>query len=296
MCINVQGEIVDLYLADKNTLMVIISGMMHVGIIFAIIVGAELFINGGWMLTGLGISVSSALPIFLLPFIGRLQQNYRVTSGDAKQTASLAVDGENLKDKPSRIQQVLFYAPDLAVFLNNLAYVFLVYSIPPRIKNFGGKSLRTAVLFTNFITVSSFLSSLVLGFIPDRKRGPTLIMFIGNVLFYIGAIMAFGSTTEFLDFPGFFEIGCLLVGIGDSAVINIAIMSKFSLYQKWEVKAAGLAEHSSAVFNLSMSFSQALGTVLSGMAITRASEIPTIGGALAACVVNVIALTLCMVV
>ena len=286
-----QGEIVDLYLADKKTLMVIISGSMHVGTIVAVIVGAELYIAGGWMLTGFLIAIFDIIPILLLPFIGRIQRNMEneeELASNKVSTTSRDPSTNGLKDKPSRIQGLAFFVPDVAVFLNNVTYILLLSAIPPRIKKFTGKSLSTAVLLSSLMTVVGFLSSITLGIVADRKMKSNSVMLIGNIAFYVGAILAFGSTTEFLAFPASFEIGSALVGFGDAAVLNIAVMSKFSMYEKWGVKTDGLAEQSTAVFNFCFCISQAVGTVLSGLTVSRASEIPLIATALAACLVNTV--------
>ena len=287
----------DLYLADQKTLMVVISGAMHAAALVALVVGAELYIAGGWLLTGFLIAVFDIIPISLLPFIGRIGREIGQASTQVLSASTESTKNEEtslLKDKPSRIQRLVFFVPDLAVFLNNLAYMLLIFAIPPRIEEFTGKSLSTAVLLTTLIVIFSFVASMALSFVADRKIKPNFVMLVGNIVFYAGAILSFGSTTEFLAFPASFEIGSVLVGFGDAAVINIAIMSKFSLYEKWGVKTDGLAEQSTALFNLSFCISQAVGTVCSGLTITRESEIPTIVGAAIACVVNTVGLIFCI--
>ena len=290
----------DLYLADKKTLMVIISGSMHVAVIISTNVGAQLYIAGGWMLTGFLIAVFDVLLILLLPFVGRIQRNMENEEALALinkvSTTSRDPSTNGLKDKPSRSQGLAFFVPDVAVFLNNVTYILLLSAIPPRIKKFTGKSLSTAVLLSSLMTVVGFLSSITLGFVADRKMKSNSVMLIGNIAFYVGAILAFGSTTEFLVFPASFEIGSVLVGFGDAAVINIAIMSKFGMYEKWGIKMEGLAERSTAVFNFSFCISQVFGVVLSGLTVTRASEIPAIGVAVAACLLNTVGFIFCMLV
>ena len=289
----------DLYLADKKTLMVIISGSMHVAEIISTNVGAQLYIAGGWMLTGFLIAVFDVLLILLLPFVGRIQ-GMKGSGAGLKNTqltrVEVSANGRDLKDKPSRIQQLAFFVPDIAVFLNNVTYILLLYGIPQRIKTFSGKSLSTAVLLSSLMIVVGFLSSITLGFIADRNMKSNSVMLIGNIALYVGAILAFGSTTEFLVFPASFEIGSILVGFGDAAVINIAIMSKFGMYEKWGIKMEGLAERSTAVFNFSFCISQVFGVVLSGLTVTRASEIPAIGVAVAACLVNTVGFIFCVLV
>ena len=245
------------------------------------------------MLTGFLIAIFDIVPILLLPFIGRIQRNMEDEEALASNKVSTisrdpSTNGKSIKDKPSRIQRLAFFVPDVAVFLNNVTYILLLSAIPPRRKKFTGKSLSTAVLLSSLMTVVGFLSSITLGFVADRKMKSNSVMLIGNIAFYVGAILAFGSTTEFLAFPASFEIGSVLVGIGDAAVINIAIMSKFGMYEKWGIKTDGLAERSTSVFNFCFCISQAVGTVLSGLTVSRASEIPLITTAVAACLVNTV--------
>ena len=292
----------DLYLADNKAVMVIISGAMHAGTIIAVIVGAELYISGGWVLTGFFIGIFDIIPIFLLPFIGKMGkkiENGTVSNPVLSTSSDSSTNGKSLKDKPSRIQRLAFFVPDVAVFLNNVTYFLLIFSIPPRIKEFNEKSLSTAVLLTTLMLVFSFFASLVLGFVlfvADRKISSNFIMMIGNIAFYLGAILSFGSTTEFLVFPASFEIGSVLIGFGDASVLNIAVMSKFGMYEKWGVKTDGLAEQSTAVFNFCFCISQFVGTVLSGFSITRASEIPLICIAITVCLLNTIGFIFCTLV
>ena len=254
------------------------------------------------MLTGFAIAVFDIIPIFFLPFIGRMQRKIKIgasSSSNRVLTKNMEVNanGMILKEKPSKIQNIVFFVPDIAAFLNNSAYVILLFAIPTRIKEFTGKSLGTAVLFNSLMVVFSFASSMILGFVPGRRVRPNFVMLIGNVFLYIGMLLVFGSTTEFLAFPASFEIGSVFIGIGNAAVLNIAVMSKFSLYEKLGVKTDGnLAERSITVFNFSISISQAVGIVLSGLVVTRASEVPTIIGAIAACLFNTVGFILCILV
>ena len=122
------------------------------------------------------------------------------------------------------------------------------------------------------------------------------IMLAGNLSFGIGSIFTFGSTTEFVDFPHEFLIGAALVGLGDAAILNLAIMSKFVLYEKWGWTNKSLGAHSSAIYNLAMNFSSALGTILSGVGDSRESEIPGLGIMCGVCVTVTICLLFCKLV
>ena len=275
--------------------MVVISGSMHIGYLTGILVSAELYIAGGWLLTGFLMAIFDFVLMFALPVVGRFHD----TINDVNAIDSTVVKsnkGPCLKDRPSKVQRLIFYVPDVAVFLNNVTFILLIFTIPPRIEEFSEKSLSTAVLFSSLMIVFSFVSSITLALVTGTKIRTDVTMLISNAVFHTGAILAFGSTTEFLAFPGSYEIGCLLTGIGDAGVINLAVMSKFSLYEKWGVKTERLGERSTILYNFAMATSQAVGTVFGGLTITRSSEIPTICGALAACFINTVGFVLCIVV
>ena len=292
----------DLYLSDRKSLMVVISGCMHIGPIFGITVSAKLYETGGWLLTGLTIPILDIILMFTLPFLGKIHQ----TIGHGNCTATERAECEpiindigleqTLKDKPNKFQKAAYFIPDVAVFFNNLAFSVLIYSIPPRIEKFNQKSISTSALQSTLLLVFSFLASIALAFATNRKIKTEFAMLIGNIVFYVGSILAFASTTEFLNFPLSYEIGSFLVGIGNAGVTNLAIMSKFSMYERWGLRTDGLAEISTALFNFSMSASTAVGVVLGGLTITRESEIPAIVGAIAVCLVNTAGFIACILI
>ena len=172
-----------MHLSDRKTLMVFISGSMHIGNILGIIVAAEFYVAGGWLLTGFLVPILDAILISALPFLGKIQRmrkTYYVLNGcDSKVAES---GGNNLKDSPSKTQQVAFFFPDVAVFLNNVVYILLIYSIPPRIEKFSQKSLSTSVLFSTLPIVFSFVASLALTFITNRKIRTDVTMLISNYI------------------------------------------------------------------------------------------------------------------
>ena len=172
----------------------------------------------------------------------------------------------------------------------------LLYVLPARMAEFTGRDLRKVILVINLINVSSFLSALVLGKIADRMFQVFNIIIIGNILFYIGCILSFGSTTEFLHFPLEFEVGSVLVGLGDAAVINLAIMSKFVLFEKWGMSLEGLGAQSTALNNLVVNLSSAAGVILSGFSLTQDSEIPMLGTAGGVFIVVTVGLIFCKLV
>ena len=287
-----------MYLSDSKTLMVFISGAMYLGTIYGKSVSAALYETGGWLLTGLIIPVLDIILMFSLPFFGKLREtieNYPALN-TAREPVISDVGEQNLKCKPSKIQNVAFFLPDVAVFLINGTFCALLFCLPPRIETFSQKSISLAAIMSTLLLVFSFLASTTLAFVSNRNLRTEFAMMISNVIFHMGAILSFGSTTEFLKFPFSFEIGCFLVGIGAAGVINLAIMSKFSLYEKWGIRTDGLAARSTAIFNFSMSMSAAVGAVLGGLIVTRESEIPAIFGAIAVCLINTAGFIACILI
>ena len=292
----------DYYLSDRKALMVVISGSMYIGVIYGITVSAELYETGGWFLTGLIIPILDIILMSILPVFGKIHRTIGIgnCTGTANAECEPIVNDigveQILKDKPSKLQKAAYFIPDIAVFFNNIAVIALIYSIPSRIELFSRTSISTAALFSTLLLFFSFLASIALAVVTNRKIRTEYAMLIGNVVFHVGAILAFGATTEFLNFPLSYEIGCFLVGIGDAGVINLAIMSKFSLYEKWGIRTDGLAEKSTAPYNFSMSISAAVGTVLGGLTITRESEILAIFGAIAVCLINTVGFIACILI
>ena len=287
-----------MYLSDSKTLMVFISGAMYLGTIYGKSVSAALYETGGWLLTGLIIPVLDIILMFSLPFFGKIHQTTEkyTALNRASDLVMEDVGAQTLKSELSKIQKVAFFFPDVAVFLINGAFCALLFCLPPRIEMFSQKSMSLAALFSTLLLVCSFLASVALAFVSNRNLRTEFAMMISNVIFHMGAILSFGSTTKFLKFPFSYEIGCFLVGIGAAGVLNMAIISKFSLYEKWGIRTDGLAERSTAIFNFSMSMSAAVGAVLGGLIVTRESEIPAICGAIIFCSINIAGFIACVLI
>ena len=139
-----------------------------------------------------------------------------------------------------------------------------------------GASLNSAVQILQLINVTHFIFTIVCGYLVDRKLNTLTVMIFGNVCFYAGCILAYGSTTEFLNVPFGYEIGLVLAGFGDAATLNLCIMSKFVLYEKWGVRKGTLGRRASATFNLILNMSYMLGIYAAGLTPSRESEIPTV--------------------
>ena len=190
------------------------------------------------------------------------------------------------------LQKMIYYIPDAALFLNNTLYNILIFNLTARMVTFSGTKLGTAILFVNLINVFSFLGALGLGFIAD-KLNVLIVMIFGNAAFYAGFILAFGSTTSFIQFPFDFELGSVLIGLGDAAVVNLSIMSKFELFERWGLPTQGLGTRSTETHNLVLNLSVASGIVLSGFTLSKESEIPVLCTAIAMFVVVTSGLILC---
>ena len=241
---------------------------------------------------GPGTAVFSILPLLLIPVVSRAVPHIRTLDQDSKSVEEARPESGEI----CGCRAVAYYMPDMAVFLNNMIFNVLLYVLPARMAEFTGQDLRKVILVINLINVSSFLSALVLGKIADKMFQVFNIMIIGNILFYIGCILSFGSTTEFLRFPLEFEVGSMLVGLGDAAVINLAIMSKFVLFEKWGMSLEGLGARSTALNNLVVNLSSAAGVILSGFSLTQDSEIPILGTAGGVFIVVTVGLIFCKLV
>ena len=120
----VQGELVDLYLKEHKVLIVIVSGSMHCATIVASVMGAELYVAGGWTFVGPGVAVFSLLPLLALPWVVRIQNTERtMKDGDG-------IQGRNTETSLSLLRKLAFFMPDVAMFHNNLAFNFLIFVIP----------------------------------------------------------------------------------------------------------------------------------------------------------------------
>ena len=286
---------VDLYLKEHKVFIVIISSSMYMGTIISTIVAVELYLKGGWFLVGFGLALLNFIPLFLLPAISCEQHllekapNSQFPEGDNTSVQDGRSEGRNI----SGLRRVAYYMPDLAVLLNNIMFILLLFVLPARMVEFSGRDMNTAILYINLINVSSIISALVLGNLADSVVSVFNLIILGNVLYYIGCIWAFGSTTKLLHFPYDFEIGSVLVGLGDAAVMNLAIMSKFVLFRKWGLPLQGLGARSTALYNLVWNISSAAGIILSGFTLTRGSEIPTLGTAVGTCFVVTVSLIFC---
>jgi len=290
---------VDQYLKGRSLFVVIISSAMHIGTMAGSILGAEMYVAGGWKLVGPLSGLFNIIPLLFLPFVSKIPgltadkalEKVLKTEGSGGRSTVIVE-----KKRLSKMQQMVYYLPDMAVFTNNLAFNVLVFVLPARMVQFNSLSLSSAVLFLNLLNLFSFLSSLLLGWVATKKVDVFLIMILGNIVFYVGCVSAFGSTTQFLNYPLAFEVGSVLIGLGDAAIVNLCIRSKFALYERWGLEDPELGVRSTTVFNVVLCLSGVVGTVLSGLTTTRASEVPTLGVSVAACFVLSVGLVFCKLV
>ena len=140
------------------------------------------------------------------------------------------------------------------------------------------------------------LSSILLSYIAVRKLNTFTVMILGSFAFYGGCILAYGSTAEFLKVPYGFEIGAVLVGIGDASIVNLSIMSKFVLYEGWGLTDTNLGKRATIINNLTFKLGGLAGIVASGLTLSRDSEVPTIAVTVAGFILGTAGLVMCKVV
>ena len=317
-----QGEIVDLYLKEYKLLIVVISSSMHVASMISSISAEILYTKGGWLLCGSVMAAFNLLPLAILPLFSRIQTTNHTAQGHEMNSIScprtnLATPGHEMNfsscqrkkslqnnneivkqsaNKMTKLQLAAFYMPDLVTFVNNTIFNLLAYSLPERMVKFTVISLDKAVPLANLINVFSLISALALGVLAEKKTNCIIIIAVGNVVFYSGSFLTFCSTTKFLDFPFQFEIGSVLIGIGDAAVVNLCIMSKFFLYERWGLDNRCLGKKATLLFNGMLNLSAVVGISIAGLTLTKGSEVPCFIGLLLLSVFTTTALTFTVVI
>lgn len=291
--ILVQGEIVDLYFKDDNMPIILISAFLQIGAILSAILSAELFVYGGWAFVGLVIACFNVFPLMLLPAVSTVHndKNIKKNHGQGVKRELLAqnsVDSCIISERSNRFEtvtsktrKVAFYIPDLMVFFNNLVCDLIAYALPARIVLYSQIPLSTAVPLFQTGNLCSLFAALTFSYLASRNKKFDVIglMATANIMYYFGSIVAFASTTttmQFLGFPYQLLIGLVFMGIGEAGHLNLCIMSKFALYDKWNMRKTGLGKRSTILNNIALSLSSAAGTAISGYSLTEESEIPTV--------------------
>ena len=300
-----QGEIVDLYLKEYKLLIVVISSSMHVASMISSISGEILYTKGGWLLCGSVMAAFNLMPLAILPLFSRIQTTNHTAPGHEMNSISfprtnLATPGHEIvnhsANKMTKLQLAAFYMPDLVTFFNNMIFNLLAYSLPERMVKFTGTSLDRAVPLTNLINFFSLISALALGVLTEKKTNCIIIIAVGNAVYYSGCFLTFCSTTKFWEFPFQFEIGSVLMGIGDAAVINLCITSKFFLYERWGLDNRCLGKKATVMFNVMLNLSAVVGISIAGLTLTKGSEVPCFIGLLLLSVFTTTALTFTVVI
>ena len=299
-----QGEIIDQYLKEDHKSMIQISSCIQIGASVSAILSAALYVAGGWVLVGLGVASFNIIPIILIPFFRRIevrkncqcQRKFRARGGGKP---PLVRNYSIVPDTMSTWQRtVAFYCSDVVLFLNNLVFELVAYVLPARFVQSETIALTAAVSMFHVCSVVSLLSALLLSFLAVRIKnfGILRTMAAGNVIYYGGVILAFGATTSFFRIQGTttqLVVGLVLLGLGEPCHLNLCISSKFSLYEKWRLSNGGLGEQASRINNLALTLSSALGTVVSAVALTDQSGIPTVAAISGVCVLLTVGLIVC---
>jgi hypothetical protein len=149
--------------------------------------------------------------------------------------------------------------------------------------------------------MASLLTALTFSFLASKKPKLDVLgmMATANFMYYLGSIVAFASTTsilQFLNFPYQLLIGLLFMGIGEAGHLNLLLMSKFALYERWNLGRSGLGKRSTMINNVALSLSSATGTFISAFSLSKESEIPTVVTLTCLGVFLTVALLLCKLV
>ena len=285
---------VDLYFKDDKMPIILISAFLQFGCIISTIVSAELFVYGGWVFVGLVLASFNFFPMILLPSVSKVLKDIKrcskrnLVKGMKRELLAMdSVDSYSYSETSSHFHKVTsisrmvaFYMPDVMVFLNNLVCDLIAYVLPARIVLYSNIPLSTAVPLFQTGNLASLSAALVFSYLAstDRKFDVLGLMAAANISYYVGSIMAFASTTsmlQFLNFPYQLVIGLILLGLGEAGHLNLCILSKFTMYERWQMRRSGLGKRSTMINNVSLSLSSALGTAISAFSLTKESEIPT---------------------
>ena len=274
-----QGEIVDMFFKGNSFITGCISSGIHVTTTISGVLSAALYEAGGWTYTAPAFSFLLLVPVMFLQSINMDKAKVTVAKDDITSHNEDSKETENgnqvRKAELTLLKRIAFMLPDIVTFMNNGMYIMLIFSIPYRLLYSSSYTLTIANLYISLMSVVSFIATFGLSYASERCN-PIVIMIFGNICFYMGAIFMYGSTTYYLMFPGCLEIGAVLVGIGDAAVINLCLVCKFYLYRIWKRDLKTIGEKATTYFNFAMSGSDMFGIVLSGITSTEESEIPTL--------------------
>ena len=279
LMVIIQGEVVDVFFEGNVFEAGCISSGIHVSTTISCVLSAALYEAGGWTYTAPAFSFLLLIPVISLKFINLDKVKVAVAKDDRtshyEDDKEIKNSDQKSKAKLTLLQRIAFMLPDLVVFLNNAMYIMLIYSIPYRLLYSSSYSLTIANLYISLMSAVSFIATFALSYASVRINA-IVIMIFGNMCFYVGAICMYGSTTSYLMFPGSLEIGAILVGFGDAAIINLCVICKFYLYKVWKRDLETIGVKAVTYFNFSLSMSAMFGIVLSGITSTKESEIPTL--------------------
>ena len=113
--------------------------------------------NGGWVLVGPGVAAMNIPPLLLILPVMRLIQS-KVPVRDTTNSKNSPEDYEQIEETQKNnkipiLRRLAYYMPEVAVFMNNTIFNLLIYVIPARMVKFTGRSLETAVIFTNLLLI-----------------------------------------------------------------------------------------------------------------------------------------------
>ena len=254
--------------------MIQISCFLQVGASIAAILSVELYDLSGWVAVSFGVASFNVLPLTLVPFFKRFEV-LRTVRKDVWTPISATRTTLTWK------RTFAFYFSDAVLFVNNAVMGLIAFVLPARIVNYTGRSLKTAVVLLQINIVISIISALALSLVTDRLKifGIQRAMAIGNVIYHIGVIMAFGATTSlfrFLNTKTQLVVGSVLLGLGKAFHLNLCIPSKFNLYERWCRDKTGLGEQAARISNIALNLSSALGAVISAFSLTDDSGVFTV--------------------
>eukprot|EP00116_Pleurobrachia_bachei_P005784 sb/3466046/ len=144
----VQGEIVDLYFKTSRTPVLLISSGIYLGNVIGALLGVELYLCGGWVLTALGMAFINLLPCVFLACLD-IRSNTKEDAVKEEECCCMSLRRKEL----SLGQNAAYYGPDFAFFMINVFFACLLYAAPYRELLYDDVALDTTEYLMNIATV-----------------------------------------------------------------------------------------------------------------------------------------------
>ena len=278
MMITASGEILDVIPGlDKSAYLGYSISGCHVGIMVMPVLSTYLYTVGGFMLPSAVAGLVSLTPLFCLPRIARYieegEEKGILDRKDLDHEDEQELGVHESSDDLSFVgRYLIYYLPDLVVFLMNILFQLMVFTLPFRLKIFNNIPETTSTWMTAFAFFICFVSSLFVTKISDRTN-MFAVMITGTFVFYGGCFLALGYTTVYLKVWGGALLGMTLYGLAEPTFYTLCLTSKFYIYKTLGKTTNNMGETASKTWKVGLTLGAIVGGLVAGHVTTRESEV-----------------------